>query len=341
VFVDYACHFGAAFNCRAGGWSFYRGNPGGHADPRNDPDVYTENTRGGGIVLLAFALDDYENDGLYHKSFQPDTGGGALTMDVTALTTHQIQLFLLIFARTVTLIAFLPIFGSQSIPLQLKAGLAFFISIILYPSVLQQHGMPVFPATTGLFVFMIIKELFVGIIIGFVASLLFTIVQFAGYLVDVLTGFSFVELIDPFSDTSVSIFGQFNVLVFTILFLLLNGHYFMLLAIQKSFEVIPMLGVHINTGSLTSFMIHAVGNIFSLGFKFSAPIFVTLMLTQVALAVVARTVPQINVFFVGIPLNIGIALGVMIIALPEVARMFKEMVDLMMQDIWRLIYLMA
>ena len=156
-----------------------------------------------------------------------------------------------------------------------------------------------------------------------------------------LTGFSFVELVDPFSDTSVSIFGQFNVIVFTILFFLLNGHYFLLLAIQKSFEVIPMLGVHINTGSLTSFMIHAVGNIFSLGFKFSAPIFVTLMLTQVALAVVARTVPQINVFFVGIPLNIGIALGVTIIALPELARMFKGMIDLMMQDIWRLIYMMA
>ena len=261
-------------------------------------------------------------------------------MDIAALTANQIQLFILMFARTVTLISLLPVFGSQSVPLQIKAGLAFFISIILYPAVMR-HGMPHIPATTGLFVFMVVQEVFVGVIIGFAASLLLTAVQFGGYLIDVLTGFSFVELVDPFSDTSVSIFGQFNILVFTILFLLINGHYFLLLAIEKSFVVIPVLGVHIHTGALTSYLIQMVGNVFSLGFKFTAPIFVTLMLTQVALAVVARTVPQINVFFVGIPLNITIGIGVTIVVLPEMSRMFREMVTLMMQDIWRLIYLMA
>jgi flagellar biosynthetic protein FliR len=261
-------------------------------------------------------------------------------MDIAALTANQIQAFLLIFARVATMIALLPVFGSQNIPLTIKAGFAFFLSIILYPAVIQ-NGVPVCPATTGFFIIMFIKELFVGIIIGFVASLIFTIVQFAGYLVDVLTGFSFVELVDPFSDTSVSIFGQFNVLIFTILFFSLNGHYFLLLAIQKSFAVIPLLGVHIPEGPMAQFMIKVVGDVFVLGFKFSAPIFVTLLLTQVALAVVARTVPQINVFFVGIPLNIVIAFGVAMIALPGLAAMFKKMIDFMMQDIWRLVYMMA
>jgi flagellar biosynthesis protein FliR len=261
-------------------------------------------------------------------------------MDIAAITTNQIQAFLLMFARIATMIALLPVFGSQNIPLTLKAGLAFFLSVILFPAV-SMTGVPAIPATTGLFMLMFLKELFVGIVIGFVASLIFSIVQFAGYLVDVLTGFSFVELVDPFSDTSVSIFGQFNVLVFTILFFSLNGHYFLLLAIQKSFAIIPLLGVHVPAGPLAQFMIKAVGDVFVLGLKFSAPIFVTLLLTQVALAVVARTVPQINVFFVGIPLNIVIAFGVAIIALPSLAAMFKKMIDLMMQDIWRLMYMMA
>jgi flagellar biosynthetic protein FliR len=261
-------------------------------------------------------------------------------MDIAAITANQIQAFLLIFVRTVTMIALLPVFGSQNIPLQLKAGLAFFLSIILYPAIMQ-HAAPMAAATTGLFILMVVKEIFVGIIIGYVASLLFSTIQFAGYLVDVMTGFSFVELVDPFSDTSVSIFGQFNVLIFTIMFFLFNGHYFLLLAIQKSFEIIPLFGVHIPAGRLTSLLIASVGNVFVLGLKFSAPIFVTLLLTQVALAVVARTVPQINVFFVGIPLNIVIGLGVAIIALPGLAEMFKKMIDLMMQDIWRLLYMMA
>jgi flagellar biosynthesis protein FliR len=264
----------------------------------------------------------------------------AETMDLAAVTTNQIQAFLLVFVRIATMIALLPVFGSQNIPMQIKAGLAFFLSIILFPSIIG-FGVPVFPITTGLFALMLIKEIFIGIIVGFIASLIFTIVQFAGYLVDVLTGFSFVELVDPFSDTSVSIFGQFNVLIFTILFFLLNGHYFLLIAIQKSFLIIPLAHVHFPSGPLSSVVIAAVGNIFILGFKFAAPIFITLLLTQIALAIVSRTVPQINVFFVGIPLNIAIGFSVAIIALPGLSIMFKRMIDLMLQDIWRLMYLMA
>jgi flagellar biosynthesis protein FliR len=261
-------------------------------------------------------------------------------MDMAALTTNQIQTFILMFARIATMVALLPVFGSQNIPLTLKAGLAFCMCIILYPAV-TANGIPVFPTATGQFLILFIKEIFIGMVIGFVASLIFTVVQFAGYLVDVLTGFSFVELVDPFSDTSVSIFGQFNVLIFTILFFALNGHYFLLLAIQKSFAVIPLLGGHVPEGPLSRLLIKAVGDVFILGFKFSAPIFVTLLLTQVALAVVARTVPQINVFFVGIPLNIVIAFGVAIITLPGLAIMFKKMIVLMMHDVWRLLYMMA
>ena len=261
-------------------------------------------------------------------------------MDLAAVTTNQIETFLLMFARIATMIALLPLFGSQQIPVQLKAGLAFFLCVILFPAVTHGAGGS-FPTTTGLFVLMFIKELFVGIVIGFVASLIFTVVQFAGYLIDVLTGFSFVELVDPFSDTSVSIFGQFNVLIFTIFFFALNGHYFLLLAIEKSFSVIPLLGAQIPSGPLCAAITKSVGNIFVLGFKFSAPVFVTLFLTQIALAVVARTVPQINVFFVGVPLNIIIGLGVAIIALPGLGVMFKKMVGMMMQDIWRLLYMMS
>jgi flagellar biosynthetic protein FliR len=261
-------------------------------------------------------------------------------MDFAAITTNQIQVFLLAFARISTMIALLPIFGSQQIPIPLKAGLAFFLTVILYPMV-HPSGGAAFPTTTGLFALMFVKELFIGMVIGFVASLIFTAVQFAGYLIDVLTGFSFVELVDPFSDTSVSIFGQFNVLVFTILFFALNGHYFLLLAIEKSFAVIPLLGVHIAEGPLAHVLIKAVGDVLVVGFRFSAPIFVTLFLTQVALAVVARTVPQINVFFVGIPLNIIIAFGVAIIVLPGLGVMFRKMIDMMMRDIWRLLYIMS
>jgi flagellar biosynthetic protein FliR len=247
---------------------------------------------------------------------------------------------MLALVRIASMLALMPIFGSASIPVQLKAGIALIMCFILFPFI-QQHATGVLPATTGLFVYRVIMEVFVGLVIGFVATLLFSAVQFAGYLIDALTGFSFVELVDPFTDTSVTVFGQFNVLIFTIVFFLFNGHYFMLLAVEKSFEVIPLLGVAAPMGKLAAFITQQTGNMFVIAFKLSAPIFVTLMITQIALGVVARTVPQINVFFVGIPLNIAVAFMTAIITLPALVALFKGVVDRLVQDIWRLLYLMA
>jgi flagellar biosynthesis protein FliR len=261
-------------------------------------------------------------------------------MDPLTYTTNQVQIFLLGLVRIASMLALMPIFGSSSIPVQLKAGMALILCFILFPFIQQHTSMPL-PQTTGLFIYKILLEAFVGIAIGFVATLLFSAVQFAGYLIDVLTGFSFVELVDPFTDTSVTVFGQFNVLIFTIAFFMINGHYFLLLAIEKSFEVIPLLGVAVPTGKLAAFITAQTGNVFVIAFKLSAPIFVTLMITQVALGVVARTVPQINVFFVGIPLNIAVAFGTAIIVLPGLVILFKGIVDKLMQDIWRLLYMMA
>jgi len=261
-------------------------------------------------------------------------------MDPLTYTTNQAQLFMLAFVRIASMLALMPIFGSASIPVQLKAGLSLAVCFILFPFI-QQHATVPLPATTGLFVYKIVLEVFVGISIGFVATLLFSAIQFAGYLIDALTGFSFVELVDPFTDTSVTVFGQFNVLVFTIVFFLINGHYFMLLAVEKSFEVIPLLGVSAPMGKLAAFMTQQTGAVFVIAFKMCAPMFVTLMVTQVALGVVARTVPQINVFFVGIPLNIAVAFGTAIIVLPNFVVLFKGIVDRLVQDIWRLLYIMA
>jgi flagellar biosynthesis protein FliR len=261
-------------------------------------------------------------------------------MDPLTYTTNQAQLFMLAFVRIASMLALMPIFGSASIPVQLKAGLALVLCFILFPFI-QQHATVPLPQTTGLFIYKMVLEIFVGVVIGFVATLLFSAVQFAGYLVDALTGFSFVELVDPFTDTSITVFGQLNILIFTIVFFLINGHYFMLLAVEKSFEVIPLLGVAAPMGKLAAFMTTQTGNVFTIAFKLSAPIFVTLMVTQVALGVVARTVPQINVFFVGIPLNIGIAFGTAIIVFPSLVVLFRGILDRLVQDIWRLLYMMA
>jgi flagellar biosynthetic protein FliR len=255
-------------------------------------------------------------------------------------TTDQLQIFFLVFLRVMSMVAFMPIFGSQYLPITLKIGLAFFLSLILFP-ITAQHGPVVLPLSLGIFVLMIAKEVFVGILIGFVASFMFVAVQFAGRLIDNQMGFTLVELVDPFTDMEVTTMGQLKVLVFTIFFLLFNGHYFLLLAMQKSFEIVPLFGMHVPAGKLAHFFTTMSGEIFVSAFKLAAPAFVALFITTVAMGIIARTVPQINVFFVGLPLQIALGMGIMVLIFPVLAEIFKRLYFDLIQDIWRLLYIIA
>ena len=147
--------------------------------------------------------------------------------------------------------------------------------------------------------------------------------------------------IDPFSNAAGTVSGQFLIIIFSIIFLLINGHYFLLLAIQKSFEVIPLFNAHMPTGSVANLLVSMVANVFVMAFRLSAPVFSVLVLTSLSLGIVARTVPQINIFFVGLPLKIGLGLTTLAIVLPAMAMIFRSMFEKLIQDIWRLLYLMA
>ncbi len=262
-------------------------------------------------------------------------------MELIPFNVDQVIIFLLIFVRISTIIALLPVFGSWSIPLQLKIGLSLLLAVILFGSVVSTGIETAIAFSPGLFILLIIKEVMVGLAIGFVSSMLFTAVQFAGLLVDTEMGFGFVEMANPFTDEPVTVLGQLQVIIFTILFLLFNGHYFLILAIQKSFELVPLMGVNFSGDKMTAHIVTMISNIFILGLKFSAPVYVTLFLTELALGVIARTVPQMNIFFVGMPLKIIVGISATILALPMLSVLFKKTVEILIQDIWRLLYLMA
>ncbi len=256
------------------------------------------------------------------------------------LTAEQIQVFLLIFVRITAMISLLPIFGAQNVPRKLKAGFSFILAIILFPLVPVQFPEE-FIFTLPRFAVMIVQELFIGITIGFATTLLFASVQFAGRLIDTQMGFALVRLIDPFSNAAGTVSGQFLIIIFSSIFLLINGHYFLLLAIQKSFEVIPLFNAHMPTGSVANLLVSMVANVFVMAIRLAAPVFSVLVLTSLSLGIVARTVPQINIFFVGLPLKIGLGLTTLAIVLPAMTMIFRSMFERLIQDIWRLLYLMA
>jgi flagellar biosynthetic protein FliR len=262
-------------------------------------------------------------------------------VDWLPFTVDQIQYFLLVFVRISTVIALLPIFGSPQVPPQIKVGISLLLSVVLFSSIMSLN--PQFPKafSFALFFLLVLKEAMVGLVIGFVTTFLFTAVQLAGQLIDNEMGFGFAQVADPFTEEPITVLGQFQLIIFTILFLLFNGHYFLLLAIQKSFVIVPLFTAHMPGGKESFYVTAMVANVFVLALRFAAPIYVTLILTEMALGVVARTVPQINIFFVGMPLKIFVGLWVMMIVLPSLSNLFKQTVEMLMQDIWKLLYLMA
>jgi flagellar biosynthetic protein FliR len=220
------------------------------------------------------------------------------------VTMEQIQLFLLVFVRISAVIALTPVLGDRSVPLRVKGGLSLLMASLIFPFVkadLSAMGFDLF----SLF-FRMASEVLIGIVIGFAARLLFASVQLAGQLVGFQMGFAIVNVIDHNSG-QVSIIAEFLYLVALLLFLTVNGHHLFLSAMADSFRAIPPLGFHM-TGELLQTMLRLMKDLFDVAIRMGAPIIAMLFFVSVGLGLVARTVPQINIFIVGFPLQIAIGL---------------------------------
>lgn len=228
------------------------------------------------------------------------------------VSVAQFQIFLLVFVRTLGVLAMAPVFGHHAVISQAKAGFAFALAIALFPAI------PVTVAFSGElapFVFAAVKELVMGLMFGFVARLVFVAVQFAGEIVGIDIGFGIVNVIDPLSAEQISIIGTFKNLIALVTFLLIDGHHVVLHALAQSFSMVPLGGVQLNE-MLAQGLIGMTSGVFVMAVKLAAPVVTALFLTSLALGIMARTVPQMNVFVVGFPLKIGVGMAMLAISLP-------------------------
>ncbi|MBI4734378.1 MAG: flagellar type III secretion system protein FliR, partial [Rubrobacteridae bacterium] len=222
-------------------------------------------------------------------------------MDLLNTSKNDLILFLLILTRISGVFFSAPVLGSRNIPPQLKIGFSLIFAMLLLPFV--KH-----PDLSGginliSLMLMVASELAVGIIIGFTATLIFTGFLLAGQIIDFQMGFGMVNVVDPLSNVSVSIIGQFKNLLAVLVFLAINGHHFFFTALSKSFEILPLTTFSLTTGVSTSFM-RTIGEVFIVGFRIGAPAIGILVISELALGIIARNVPQMNVFVVGLPMKI-------------------------------------
>lgn len=244
-------------------------------------------------------------------------------MNLLDFSIIEIKAFILILFRVSGILFAAPIFGSNLILSRTKLGFSLFLSIILFS--MTPYQAQNLPNNLILYVIIIFKEIFLGILFGYISFLIFIGIQFAGQFIGTQMGFGIVNVLDPQTRTQMSIIGQFKFLLAMLVFLSINGHYFILECLFQCFQVIP-LGKIIIPGELKEELIKLSSYIFIYSVKLGAPVIISLFITEISLGIIARTVPQMNIFIVGFPLKIGLGLFALAISLPLWAEVFKKLV---------------
>lgn len=258
-------------------------------------------------------------------------------MNLFSVPLPQVQAAVLVFIRIGAILVTAPLFGSRNVPLQLKAGLSLVLAMAVFP-VIGVQG--VYLANVSSLLSAMVGEVLIGVIIGFTARLIFAAVQLAGQLVGFQMGFGIVNVLDPQTSTQFSIIAQFQNVLALLIFIAVNAHYWFILAVTSSFELIPPLKFCF-TDSLMEAIVALSCNMFVIAAKIAAPTMAALFFSSVALGLVARTVPQMNIFIVGFPLKIAIGLLGVGLSLPLFSYMLKNLFQKMGEDIMVLMKLMT
>jgi flagellar biosynthetic protein FliR len=218
------------------------------------------------------------------------------------LTLNDFVFFTLVLARMAGLFAAIPIFGGRRVPLTVKAAAILAIAMVLFPIV--RDKIPQMPADTISLVILIIRESLVGLTLSLLSQVIFAAVQFCGQMIGMQMGLSMASLFDPEAGQVPEI-AIFQDLLAMLLFMTLGVHHIFIRAIVESYSLVPVGAWHMS-GGLIHFLIAATSGLFVLAIKLAAPVMVALLGASVVLGIMARSFPQMNIFMISFPLNIGI-----------------------------------
>ncbi|HOQ17111.1 MAG: flagellar type III secretion system protein FliR [Epulopiscium sp.] len=246
----------------------------------------------------------------------------------------KVDILLLVFVRFLGLFVTSPVFGGRNVPNYSKIGFSLIISTLLL-SVKQNITVSYDNHVIG-YALLIMKELIIGMLLGFVVYLILSVFYLAGQLIDYQIGFTMVSVMDPLSQIQVPVTGNFYYLLVLILFLIRNGHHKLIQALFYSYDVLP-IGEAVFTNQLTGSYIHIVANSFVIAFKIASPFITVVLILDVALAVLARTVPQLNMFVVGLPLRLLLGLACLFIVASLLSSIFSYVSNELFSELFKVI----
>ncbi len=220
-------------------------------------------------------------------------------------TIREVICFMLVLSRVAGIFAAIPVFGGHGVSTRIKVFAVFMITLVCFPTL--SVALPQVPSDAFSFALLILCEVAVGLSLGFITQILFAAVEFSGQIIGMQMGLTISSIIDPTRGIQIQIMSVVQTLFATLAFLSFNIHHLFIRAVVDSFKVIPLGGWHMS-GELVNFFVTRTADIFIIGIRLAAPVMVSLLLATVALGVMARAFPQMNIFMISLPLNIGLGL---------------------------------
>lgn len=262
-----------------------------------------------------------------------------MEVDLISFFLGQIDLFLLVLMRVSGIFVIAPVYSNENVPMITRIGLVGLISLMLIPVV---AGTAMITADQWMvFLFYAIQELLIGMAIGFVGAIYFSLSFLAGTLLDRQTGLALANAIDPLTDTEIPMLGNFYNILFLFLFFSINGHHMFIRALTDSYTLLPIGHSLVMTDDLIRLLVTLFRELMILSFILSTPVIVTSFLANVLLGIFAKTMPQINVFVVGMPLRIAVGMLTIWITLQALIPFSEGFFDRIFQGVYQMIRVLA
>ena len=247
-------------------------------------------------------------------------------MDLFSFDPNVTLTFLFAFMRISVILFLMPFFGGQTLPNPAKAAVCLTLTLALWPRLpLVGDQLPGHPFALAV---MMGAEILIGLILGMAIRFLFAAIQTGGQLIGFQMGFAMVNVVDPESGVSEAVTAHFLYMVSLLTFLSFNGHLYLLNGLMKSFDLLPPGSILI-TERLVSQIFALSGQIFVLAIQIGAPVIAAILLVDLALALVSRASPQMNVLIIGFPLKIGVGFLFLSIIFDIISRHMEGFVSRM------------
>lgn len=240
------------------------------------------------------------------------------------INIEQMAIYFLILMRVLSFLAASPLLSFKGIPIPVKLGISLILSYVLYMVVPFQASLTEEPLLA--YAVLAAKEILFGLALGYVVNLIFIGIQMAGQMVDFQIGFSMASYYDPMTNNQVSMFGNLYYWIGIALLYGVNGHYYLIHALVQSFELVPLGQLDFGQLNLEN-IIRLFSETFLIAFEIAMPVIVVLLLADAITGILSRSVPQINLLMLNLPLKMLVGILASIIFLPALINMLLGVIE--------------